>query len=353
MGLLTSDLPPAKCFLAIAENTGTFPLKLIESHNGSKQVDLITTSTTFNSSIKSLTAGLGSLHTYTIKCELRTFLSNDFLDNWIRKSGINIILISETRLDHEDVYSIIDGQLVLSFTKDTYYKAGLLGQKSKSSKSRFIVKYDLRDPKLYESKSFERLRWASENTLTDQLPFAFTIHTSLTPAPDFSNARYTEIKPIVRTIPKAAIPKFRIPEKDGNVSSEVYKEEVQEWASSCYEWSSLVTLESPQVHVHSNVDSYLSTYSLLDPEDTPDDITLVTWKNGPIPRSYVLALFENLKETPSNSWYMVNVMGIEDIPIAWGSKEHNFLTSGENNYSVTKLMDNKILSLKIVNGKDL
>jgi ribonuclease P/MRP protein subunit RPP40 len=41
-----------------------------------------------------------------------------------------VVCISEGRIDHEDVFSICNGQLVLSLTKETYERTGLQGQPS-------------------------------------------------------------------------------------------------------------------------------------------------------------------------------------------------------------------------------
>lgn len=104
-------------------------------------------------------------------------LEGDFFTQYI-KIG-NIMMLSEGKVGTNNVFSIKDGKLTMYLDRETYERAGLVGNPhgamgGRGSKPRWIVEYDLRSPSaLHGKKGFDRLVFACKNALNAPTTWLF------------------------------------------------------------------------------------------------------------------------------------------------------------------------------------
>lgn len=88
-------------------------------------------------------------------------------------------MLSEGRLDADDVFTLKDGTLSLYLGKESYERAGLVGKPygvkgKRGVKPRWIVEYDLRHPSMLHGKrGFERLIAACQNVFDKPAKWLF------------------------------------------------------------------------------------------------------------------------------------------------------------------------------------
>ncbi|KAL8929884.1 MAG: hypothetical protein Q9208_001028 [Pyrenodesmia sp. 3 TL-2023] len=145
------------------------------------------------------------------------------------------------------------GQLRLELPKETYEKAGLVGEPIRDAgrkhvKTRYAITLDLRKPSMvHGKKGFERIVWAFKNVLNNAVTWLFYDCDTAQDAP-------ADIK---------------------NLS----------------EWLSLVSLQSPRVHADDEIDPYLSRYSKPDGDLTEIKKLVVLKWSGFIPAEWLRQLF--------------------------------------------------------------
>ncbi|KAI1179365.1 ribonuclease P 40kDa subunit [Nemania sp. FL0916] len=234
-------------------------------------------------------------------------LEGDFFTQYI-KIG-NIMMLSEGKIDLDNVFSIKDGQLTMYLDQESYERVGLVGkpQSVKGSRglySTWIVEYDLRSPSaLHGRKGFDRLVYACKNALS-QPTFWLFCNLSHTPSPDpiakHPSTRYTSNPGVVQTMTK--IPELRVPSA---TLADKSRQDFDEYATDVYEWLSLVRLESPRVKRDDNIDPYLSTYTVPGGPSNGDEAQLckISWQ-GFIPPRWVATTLANLIKTlPPKAWF--------------------------------------------------
>lgn len=338
-------VPKERCFVDICREECERPEYLIRSHNLAKQVEIIGRQQDVKWIQERIEQSVELPKSAKVECGLREFVTNPFLDEYIKR-GSKANLLSLTRIDHEDVIAIIQGQLYLSLTRETYLRAGIEGQKSKLQKNqRYIIMYDMRSSTFTEgNKAYDRLIWSLENTPLGR-EFQFVV----------SNVDYGDkLSPSIGSaiLENVNVPSFAVPEPTG--SKFLQEQTIQEWVTACYEWLGLVSLESDRIKASDKVDSYISTYQVLDPEGSPSNVFCLSFSNMLMDSQFILQLWKILQNPPSASWLALNVFGIEDVPVAWKQQEHTFLTGGENHYTILKLpKPNYAVLYRLVSGKDL
>ncbi|KAA8897106.1 hypothetical protein TRICI_006782 [Trichomonascus ciferrii] len=338
-------VPKERCFVDICREACERPEYLIRSHNLAKRVEVIGREADVKWVRERIEQSVELPKSVKVKCGLREFVTNPFLDEYIkRESRVN--LLSLNRIDHEDVIAIIRGQLFLSLTRETYLRAGIEGKKSKLQKNqRYLIMYDMRSSAFASgNKAYDRLIWSLDNTVLGR-EFQFVV----------SNIEQGEnLSPNVNStiLENVSIPSFALPEPTG--SEFLQEQTIQEWVTACYEWLGLVSLGSDRIEASDKVDSYISTYQVLDPEDNPANVFCLSFSNMLMDSQFIHQLWKALQEPTSNSWLALNVFGVEDVPVAWKRQEHTFLTGGENHYTILKLpKPNYAVLYRLVSGKDL
>lgn len=321
---------------------------------------------------------------YRATCPLRLFLDVEFLDRFIKKN--NCWIISETRLDHDDTFALVNGVLYFSLSRETFERAGLTAQvkkpTSKSANQKYRISYDLRSPSSTRgSAMFDRLLWALNNTLTDSVPFAFTLAKSDSFTPlylrDYPPAlalfdtyqlhsSHVQCTTTVYEDISAALPEFVVPDNEATQQAlgpmteterATYGREItQEWALNLQEWLAMVALGSDRIQAGDDIDPCLCTY---EPAFTDSSLskksrsfTVLTWKGGIIPSGVAWNTWQAL--TKLDSWASLSANGVEDTPVSWGTREHTYTLGGENDYTAIKLAphDYDYLLLEVTDGGD-
>lgn len=303
---------------------------------------------------------------YNLTCSLLKFLQNEFIDTFIRGKNV-FTIVSQTKLDHEDSFAIINGKLFMSLTKSTFEQAGLPGRKSKLDSSRYIVTYDLRNTNLNVGHTgFDRLLWSLSNTIIGrEFHFLLTVSHKLSEELlnyfNGSDLKESPIKFQSSSIKDVMIPSWQLPLD--SQSSSTYKRIVfEEWVTNRLEWSALVSLGSDQVLSTCNVDSYLSQYSVLDSSES-ENVSLTTisreidkihgLNNGPLISSITDSFLASIFSAVKPQWFVLNIYGYENTPVAWNEREHALSGNGLNHLTIFKLPDDNYVIMKLMNGKDL
>jgi len=168
----------------------------------------------------------------------------------------------------------------------------------------------------------------------------------------FANHKATITQPEVYFSRMLTQPRMDLPAKFNS-------EDWTDWVLSVHEWLSLASLPIQRVAEQVDVDPYLSTYQVYD-EVGRREITKICW-NGFVPSSWIQNLMETilrilgqmLVQTPqTDDWLSMTVYGFQDAPLSWGTCEHRFLQTGENNYTVLLLPTAKKVLLYEVMSKD-
>ncbi|KAI1334299.1 ribonuclease P 40kDa subunit [Xylariaceae sp. FL0016] len=245
-------------------------------------------------------------------------LEGEFLTQYI-KIG-NIMMLSEGCVDSNDVFSIKDGTLTMYLEKETYERAGLVGEpcgaKSKRKlKPRWKVQYDLRGPSmLHGKKGFDRLLYACTNVFNKSVTWLFC-NLSKTPNPD-PLAQHFPTKyistPEISDDTVASIPLLKPPSTITNIGDRM---DLEEYSTEVYEWISLVRLESPRVHASDAIDPYLSRYAVPgNPEDSsPGKLCKISWQGFMAPTWTRHILASLIQELPSKVWFSIST-----TPLAQG-----------------------------------
>ncbi|CAG8444001.1 8637_t:CDS:10 [Diversispora eburnea] len=201
--------------------------------------------------------------------------------------------------------SLSEGTLILNLTKDTYEQLGLTGKPSKygTNRQRFVVQINLLEKSMIPGKkSYERVKWCFENSLTESFPFLISF-----------------------------IDIISHESKEMNFPSTFNAKKLK-----IYDWLGMVSLKSQRLLAHDRIDPYISVYSPPEPYKMGDG-TLLRW-TGFIPSAIILSIFKSVLEQIEKNhlnvpWIVINIYGFKDSPISWNKQEHNHFMSGENNYS--------------------
>ncbi|KAF3929181.1 hypothetical protein AA313_de0202291 [Arthrobotrys entomopaga] len=363
---LTAETPDSKCYVTfgslsgdpITETPTKRPYNTILDHVYNQQVDILLPSEICELIHRKLNDELKPLQYHRIFMGLKEILEKDFYNHYIRQG--NIILLSDGRIDVDDVYCLYDGTLYLFLRKDTYEKAGLVGKKAVfggRKKERWVVEQNLRQPHmLHGKKAFDRLVWSFTNVFKEQKAWLFcdlnqqalkqstaadtstptTIH-GLT-VPSIHRTTSPTLTQPDNPI-KLATFSHTIPQKS---TSDYERTVFYDWAYSLHEWLALATLNSDRLQTSDTIDPLLSRYE--PPLDDTNDqkvgkVTKISWR-GFIPAEYILKIFKLLEvSVPSSEWFAVTVHGFQNAPVSWKGRQHSAIgggMGGENLYTILK-----------------
>ncbi|KAI0594519.1 ribonuclease P 40kDa subunit [Biscogniauxia sp. FL1348] len=238
-------------------------------------------------------------------------LEGDFFTRYI-KIG-NIMMLSEGRIDSDNVFSLKEGTLTMYLDKETYERAGLVGKPhgvkgKRGLKPRWTVQFDLRSPSmLHGKKGFDRLAYACKTVLNKPATWLFcNLSKEFDPDPLQLHhpTRYTSSPSLVDDI-IVNIPSLTPPQA---ILESGCRSDLDEYATDIYEWLSLVRLESPRLSTSDMIDPYLSTYTVPGPPEDihSDQLCKVSWQ-GFISPDWVRRIFADvIQGVPSKSWFSLS-----------------------------------------------
>ncbi|GLA23005.1 hypothetical protein CBS147343_4573 [Aspergillus niger] len=241
---------------------------------------------------------------------LSSLLEGEFFNTYI-KTG-NILMISEGRSGSDSVFTLKDGILKLELSKEIFERTGLTGKPVRSggrkhAKERFIVEINLRLPSmLHGKKGFERIVWAFKNVLNQSVAWLFFDLTTSSggvseddPSLKGNQPQIINCQPILTEHSNILVP----PLPGAEITDESRgAAELEDHCNELSEWLAMVSLESPRVSAHDDVDPYLCRYSVPD-LDNAKSTSLVSLKwQGLVPSRWIIELLVALlKETAPKS----------------------------------------------------
>ncbi|RDK46012.1 hypothetical protein M752DRAFT_332650 [Aspergillus phoenicis ATCC 13157] len=241
---------------------------------------------------------------------LSSLLEGEFFNTYI-KTG-NILMISEGHSGSDSVFTLKDGILKLELSKEIFERTGLTGKPVRSggrkhAKERFIVEINLRLPSmLHGKKGFERIVWAFKNVLNQSVAWLFFDLTTSSggvseddPSLKGNQPQIINCQPILTEHSNILVP----PLPGAEITDESRgAAELEDHCNELSEWLAMVSLESPRVSAHDDVDPYLCRYSVPD-LDNAKSTSLVSLKwQGLVPSRWIIELLVALlKETAPKS----------------------------------------------------
>ncbi|KAI2472668.1 ribonuclease P 40kDa subunit [Annulohypoxylon bovei var. microspora] len=249
---------------------------------------------------------------YKVIMRLRQVLEGAFFTEYI-KIG-NIMMLSEGRVDSDNVFSLKEGVLTMYLDKETYERAGLVGKPygvkgKRGTKPRWIVQFDLRGSSmLHGKKSFDRLVYACKNVLNTPVTWLFH-NLSKTPIPDPLSQHYPTKYTSNPEISEGLLMKVPSLKPPPAIISSHNRLDLEDFSTEIYEWLSLVRLGSPRVNVDDKIDPYLSCYAVPgDSEDVRNEkLCRISWQ-GFIPPKWTQQTWADvIRALPSKSWFSMSV----------------------------------------------
>ncbi|EMR08258.1 hypothetical protein PNEG_03425 [Pneumocystis murina B123] len=281
----------------------------------------------------------------TLDVSLGWFLKEEVLNKLIKTEIL--CALSMNNIDMDDVVCVNKGKIILSLTKETYEKVGLVGKPSAFSRKcpRWNVILDMRGTAMKKGKKgFDRILWSFENVLQKKFSFRMSalnendikiLEEVVGSSSCFANFEKHESGKIL-------CPSFSYPR---HVDYPGIDRIIQaEWATEIYEWLGLVSLGSERLNTGFNDDPYSLPYNLSNSSE--DEIIRFLW-SGMISCSWILDLWVFLRNLKDIDWISLTVNGFEDSPISWENYEHGYFFGGENTYTILKLNSDT------VNNQDL
>ncbi|EPS40735.1 hypothetical protein H072_5367 [Dactylellina haptotyla CBS 200.50] len=362
---LAHGAPDSKCYItfgrlsgdSVPEKSNRRPYTTVRGHTYNQQVDVLLPDEICELVQQKLEEELKPLQYHRIFMGLKEILEAEFYNNYIRKG--NVLLLSDGRIDVDDVYCLYDGILYLFLRKETYEKAGLVGKQATfggRKKERWVVEHDLRQPHMVHGrKAFDRLVWSFTNVFKEQKRWLFcdlqqdalvqslaagaAVDTKLIGLSVSSTLR-TATPDITRSSNPIKLATFNhtVPQSS---TSEYDRQVFYDWAYSFHEWLALATLNADRLNPSDSTDSLLSRY-----EPPADDtkghqlgkIAKLSWR-GFLPPEYISKIFDSLlRAVPKNQWFSITAHGFQNAPVSWKRRQHSAISGmgGENLYTILR-----------------
>ncbi|EWC48398.1 hypothetical protein DRE_02167 [Drechslerella stenobrocha 248] len=366
---LAHEVPEAKCYITCGNLPGESaagvssrrPFSTILGHVYNQQVDVLLPDGVCEMVRLKLEEQLKPLQYHRVFMGLKAILDKEFYNNYIRQG--NILLLSDGRVDVDNVYCLYDGTLYLFLTKEMYEKAGLVGKKAAfggRKKERWVVEHDLRQPHmLHGKKAFDRLVWSFTNVFKEQKSWLFCDlnQEALNPPPANPNpGPSTTITGLtVPTTPRTAAPEVTRAAHATKLASFVHtvpqlstteydRAVFYDWAYALHEWIALATLDADRLHAADSIDPFLSRYepptATADGPPATGDLAKISWR-GFIPAEYISRIFGVLQScVPADQWFSITAHGFQNAPVSWKGRQHGVVgggAGGENLYTVLRL----------------
>lgn len=239
-------------------------------------------------------------------------------------SSEKIILFSLNNVDTENAFCLIDGQLTLSLTKESYQRAGLEGKISKLTSGKWNVVFDLTQAGLDKSKQFRRLQHSVNTILIER----FKVVSDLGNPSILSGLNCLDscdIFPLQRTQWKSdcLIPDF-LCDSEGMLDLSPDKESFFETQEDVL--THLALLSIPQT-IDVDQDPYISNYGCPAPYRSQEVTNLGL--SGFLSSQYIKSILNTLRKS-SLAWFSVQIKGFENVTHAWLGAEHGASFAGEN-----------------------
>lgn len=257
-------------------------------------------------------------------------------------------IISNSRIESDNVYAVWGGHLYMSLTKSSYQTSGLPAKKSRFGE-KYLVSLDLRSPDFHlGSKLHNRFLFGLQQLDKLDSNIRFSVTTNATDAEIVKsylpNATQVALETTLshRNLLVPMMEPPQEPELTEVVSgkpvklSQRYRDHLfDNWALGVQEWLGLVAVGSGRVDTKDTVNSLFSLYEVED--GTPQDITClrVTGMCPLLPQK----LLELSQQLSQSQFFAFTVYGVQDTPYSWGNKEHQYDNGGENHYSVVTVGD--------------
>ncbi|KAK6356425.1 hypothetical protein TWF718_000784 [Orbilia javanica] len=366
---LPNPAPDGKCYITCStlpavigpETLNQRPYTTIRGHVYNQQVDLLLPDEICELVSQRLNEQLKPLQYHRIFMGLKDILETEFYNHYIRQG--NILLLSDGRIDVDDVYCLYDGKLYLFLKKDTYEKAGLVGKQAPfggKKKERWVIELNLREPHMVHGrKAFNRLVWSFTNVFKEQKAWLFCdLHQ------ESLDLSVTTSEPAVKgitlpTVMKTVIPiltrpqtpiklasfSHAIPNKnDSEYTTAIF----YDWTTSLYEWLALVTINADRLNITDSIDPLLSRYepptddtitSTPGNHQTQGKISKISWR-GFIPAEYISKIFSIVQGVVlRDQWFSITAHGFQNAPISWKGRQHSAVgggMGGENLYTILR-----------------
>lgn len=352
--------PQSKCYISLNKD----PKDIISPHPFNSQVDIILPQEAYEVVKDELVSHISPTWQYhRLRIPLSAILEKDFYHKYI-KIG-NIVMLSEGRIEVDNVYCVSDGKLRLSLSKEYYEKAGLVGKPARfggRKGQRWLVEFDLRSDKMMlGSKALERIVWSFREVLTGPVTFLFCDLYQHKSASQKASCPILEklgstpriLQPHIEILGPLTIPSFSAPEGAGPIRGTEYTRETwKEWALDIHEWFGMVAIDADRIKANDEVNPYLSTYQVPNPIKNSQKVSRLRWR-GMIPAGFIHQTWTDLcgllasKKLPAEvEWAALTVHGFDNSPISWGDKAHSVLTGGENCYTVLRTVKPEIVADK-------
>lgn len=247
----------------------------------------------FNNSIHLLTNRL----IQNIKVPTNYYAELELINFCQLKSHDFIAKSMGTFIDIDDVFVFYYGKMIFNLTEESFSRLGLMGKKSKISKNRYIVSFDLNDEKNSKpgNKVYERILNCLSN-FKIAIPFILTKDLG------------TEI----------------------NVTFEQKFIDKNEYQGNLFENLSEY-LEDAGIEKFNQLGKFLLKAKSHIP--CSENIFYVYKWQGLLESSFIHEIYETQLEGGDEFILLVN--GFEDSPISWREKEHGYwIGSGENDYLI-------------------
>ncbi|KAF3909894.1 hypothetical protein ABW21_db0208385 [Orbilia brochopaga] len=359
---LAHDGPEAKCYITCGSLRGQSTAEAISRRPYSTilgHVDVLLPDEVCELVQQKLDEHVKPLQYHRIFMSLKDIVEKDFYNHYIRRG--NILLLSDGRIDVDNVYCLYDGTLYLFLKKDTYERAGLVGKKAVfggRKKERWVVECNFRQPHMVHGRpAFDRSVWSFTNVIKEQKAWLFCdLNQGALNAPSTSSDAATvtgltvptTLRTAAASITRAQHPirlasfQHTIPQKS---SSEYDRAVFYDWEYTFHEWLALASMNADRLDSRQSIDPLLSRYEVANdepgqPEAAIGKLAKITWR-GLLPAEYVSRIFDVLHEhVPTDQWFAMTVHGFQNAPISWKGRQHSVVgggMGGENLYTILRL----------------
>eukprot|EP01112_Ceratiomyxa_fruticulosa_P012053 TRINITY_DN3319_c0_g1_i1.p1 TRINITY_DN3319_c0_g1~~TRINITY_DN3319_c0_g1_i1.p1 ORF type:complete len:385 (-),score=66.01 TRINITY_DN3319_c0_g1_i1:87-1241(-) len=293
---------------------------------------------------------------YLVRTSLHHLLKAEFLNEYVGKGGL--FVLSQTSIESGNVACILpNGHLIFNIDDETYKQLGLEGSHARfplKNGDRHVIDIDMKSKRFVPGeKLYDRVLWCLNERVS---PGTFYIThigdegniTEIDFQRIFSAKELGSIESIQKIAMNRKVDFFRdipIPDITSFVSKskmpdkQQTEDDIQTFSADFYEWSGFLHCGLLEKLCKKN-DEFLSSFELSpDLLCTPKSGFMVSYE-GLIPPSVVNVVVDTLRVFVSKrdfDWGLLTVWGFDDAPLSWGTCEHGFLQSGENNYTFVVL----------------
>lgn len=239
---------------------------------------------------------------------LKALVEGEFFNEYIKRG--NVLMLSEGRVDVDNVYSLREGVLTLHLDKESYERAGIVGKPAgvkgkRGTKPRWVVEINLRQSSmLHGKKGFDRIVHAFKNALTIPVTWLFVDLGTEAPKPDPLAAHFPVKKHVTLETESLQVKTpVLTPPAETNSS---YADDFEDYAVEIHEWMSLIQLSSPRIDPSDKLDPFLSRYS---PGDNLSNSSLVkiTWRGFLSPTWAHQTFVQMVLAAPKDAWFVCSV----------------------------------------------